>query len=55
MHKVLDTVRSFLTGAWNRTARACASLSRSTLAWSGLALAAVILLVGEPRLLGQLA
>ncbi len=44
MHKVLDTVRSLVTGAWNRTAQACASLSRSALAWGGLALAAVILL-----------
>jgi ABC-type uncharacterized transport system involved in gliding motility auxiliary subunit len=44
MHKVLDTLRSLLTGAWNRTAQACASLSRSALAWGGLALAAVILL-----------
>ncbi len=44
MHKALNTVRALATGAWNRTARACAALSRSSLAWGGLALAAVILL-----------
>ncbi len=40
MHKILNAVRS----AWDAIARRCASLSSATLAWGGLALAAVILL-----------
>lgn len=44
MHKILDGVRAHLRSAWDEVARRCASLSSGTLAWGGLALAAVILL-----------
>jgi gliding motility-associatede transport system auxiliary component len=44
MHKILDEARTRAKNAWDGIARRCSSLSSATLAWGGLALAAVILL-----------
>ena len=44
MSQILSNARSRLVTTWDRIARACASLNRATLAWGGLAFAAVILL-----------
>ena len=44
MHKILATVRTGARSAWDAIARGFSSLSSATLAWGGLALAAVILL-----------
>lgn len=44
MSQILSNAHSRLVAMWDRIARACASLNRATLAWGGLAFAAVILL-----------
>lgn len=44
MHPVLSSAKSQFAAGWQRIIGACSSLSRSTLAWGGLALAAVVLL-----------
>src|SRR3972149_4166131 len=44
MQRIFDQTRSYVSSAWSRALGRSASLNHRTLAWGGLALAAVILL-----------